>query len=288
MKEFKSNEELIDYLKSKGVTIRNKKEALKKIERYTYYSVINTYKEVFKNGMAYKPNVTFNEIFALYEFDKNLRFIFLKYSLEIENTIKSIMANEIARKYGIKDYLDISNFDSKADVQKINELISRMQKEVNDNYGKHNAITHYLDKYGYIPPFVLVKIISFGQMSRYYGLLKQIDRQNISKYFNIKHKLLKQILINLTLIRNHSAHSNRLFTFHSKFLISFKQLDPNYNTKDKSTNLYMMITCMKKLLDEKEAKKFDKEIKREIKKLKRKLHSISIIDILNIMGFPNE
>ncbi len=38
MKEYKSNEELIDYLSSKGVVISNKDETLKKIERYTYYS----------------------------------------------------------------------------------------------------------------------------------------------------------------------------------------------------------------------------------------------------------
>lgn len=35
MKEYKSNEELIDYLSSKGVIISNKKDALEKIERYT-------------------------------------------------------------------------------------------------------------------------------------------------------------------------------------------------------------------------------------------------------------
>ena len=34
MKEYKSNEDLIDYLISKGVIIRNKKDALRKIEKY--------------------------------------------------------------------------------------------------------------------------------------------------------------------------------------------------------------------------------------------------------------
>lgn len=288
MKEFKTNDELIDYLKTKGVIIRNKKYALEKIERYTYYSIINTYKDVFKTNDSYKPNVTFNEIYSLYEFDKNLRNIFLKYSLEIENSIKSIMSNTIACKYGIKDYLTKDNFDLNADSQTVQLLIDSCNKEIKDNYGKHNAITHYVDKYGFVPPFVLVKILSFGTTSRYYGLLKQIDRQDISKYFNIKHKILKQILVNLTLIRNHCAHSNRLFTFHSKFMISFKEIDNTYNLKDSSTNLYMIMKCMVKLLDEKDGKKFKIEIEKEIKKLERKLHSIDINNILNIMGFPNE
>ena len=40
---------LIEYLLSKEVIISNKEDALMKIERYTYYSIINTYKAVFKN-----------------------------------------------------------------------------------------------------------------------------------------------------------------------------------------------------------------------------------------------
>ena len=81
------------------------------------------------------------------------------------------------------------------------------------DYNIHSAITHYKDKYGYIPPFVLMKILTFGVTSRYYGLLKQKDRQEIAKYFKISDKLLKQILKNLTSIRNIAAHSDRLFCF---------------------------------------------------------------------------
>lgn len=48
MKEYKSSEDLIDYLISKGVVIKNKKDAIRKIEKYTYYAIINTYKEDLK------------------------------------------------------------------------------------------------------------------------------------------------------------------------------------------------------------------------------------------------
>lgn len=43
MKEYRTNEELIDYLESKGVSIPNKKDAIDKIERYTYYSIVNSF-----------------------------------------------------------------------------------------------------------------------------------------------------------------------------------------------------------------------------------------------------
>ena len=46
MKEYKNNEELIDYLISKNVVINNREMALKNIEKYSYYSIINGYKLV--------------------------------------------------------------------------------------------------------------------------------------------------------------------------------------------------------------------------------------------------
>lgn len=95
MKEYRTNEELIEYLSSKGVIITNKKEALQKDTKGNYIA-----------------KVTFDEIYTLFEFDKRLKNIMLKYCLEIETVIKSIMANQISKVYGIKEYLNISNWDS--------------------------------------------------------------------------------------------------------------------------------------------------------------------------------
>lgn len=117
MKEYKNNNELMDYLISKNVIINDKEKALKNIEKYSYYSIINGYKAVFKiENNNYKENTTFEEIFALYEFDKNIRAIFLKFALEIEIIIKSLIANTIAEKYGVSDYLKQENFDENANI----------------------------------------------------------------------------------------------------------------------------------------------------------------------------
>ena len=48
MKQYKTNQELIEYLISKNVIVVDKDDALKKIQRYSYYSIINGYKNVFK------------------------------------------------------------------------------------------------------------------------------------------------------------------------------------------------------------------------------------------------
>lgn len=49
MKKYKTNEELLAHLESKNVVIKNREEALNKIKKYTYYSIINSYKLNFKD-----------------------------------------------------------------------------------------------------------------------------------------------------------------------------------------------------------------------------------------------
>ena len=287
MKEYKSNEELINYLSTKGVIILNKKDALEKIEKYTYYSIVNTYKNVFKNKSGdYLNNVSFDEIYALFEFDKNLKNIILKYCLEIETVVKSIMANQISRVYGIQNYLDSSNLDVSINTEIKENLLKKIKDEIEKDYGVHTALTHYMDKYGFVPPFVLVKILTFGVTSSYYGLLKQSDRQAIAKYFKISDKLLKQILKNLTIIRNITAHSDRLYNYTSKFYLSFKLIDESYVKSDNITNLYMVIRCMEKLLTKEQYKELYNDIDKEVTKLGEKLNSIDVSQITKIMGFP--
>lgn len=286
MKEYKNNEDLIDYLISKNVIINDKEKALKNIEKYSYYSIINGYKAVFKDeNNNYKENTTFEEIFALYEFDKNIKPIFLKYILEIEVVIKSLMANILAEEYGIENYLKLEHFDVKADEELVRDFILKIEKEIEDNYIKHPAIKHYKNTYDFVPPFVLTKILTFGAISKYYSLLKQSDRQKISKYFKLSDKLLRQILINLTMVRNISAHSDRLYSYRNKYDISFKNIEKDYNRKEYLCNLYMIIKSMKVLLDEEKYQEFEDLLNKEVEKLKGKLIVIDINDILRIMGY---
>lgn len=288
MKQYKTNEELLEYLESKNIIIKNKTSALKKLEKYTYYSIINSYKYNFKDSNNnYLPNVSFEEIYALYKFDKNLKLIMLKYALEVESLIKSLMSNHISNIYGVDDYLNANNLDNKVNLVVRKKLIDKINEDINHNYGIHLAITHYKDNYGFVPPFVLTKILTFGVISSYYGLLKQSDRQIIAKRFKISDALLKQILKCLTNVRNICAHNDRLFCYRDKYTLKFKEIDTNYVIKDNLTNLYMMIRAMQIILDKRQYNSLVKAIEKEIKKLDNKLNSIDIKNILRIMGYPN-
>jgi len=286
MKQYKNSNELVDYIISRGIIVSDKNDVLNKIKKYSYYSIINSYKDVFKTSdNKYKKNVSFDEIYALYEFDKNIRFIFLKYILEIETIIKSLLAEILSSKYGIQNYLNINNFDDTVDSSVIQESLDKINGEIVKQNGKHEAVTHYINEYGFVPPFVLTKILTLGELSRLYTMLKQSDRQMISKVFKISDKLLKQIMKNMTMIRNICAHNDRLFCFHSKFFLTFKNIDNTYKNKNTSTNLYMIMKSMQKLLEESKKIEFEELINNEIKILRNKIVSVDINIILYLMGF---
>ena len=66
LKQYKKTNELVEYFISKGGSIYNKEDALNKIKKYSYYSIINSYKDIFKTSdKHYKKNVSFDEIYAL-------------------------------------------------------------------------------------------------------------------------------------------------------------------------------------------------------------------------------
>ena len=290
VKEFKSINELIEILNLKGVSIKNENNVRYLIDKYSYYSIINSYKWIFKNGENYKNNASFEEIFAMYKFDKNLKIIMLKYILEIEAVIKTKIANLFAEKYGLFDYLNIYNFDLKNDnshLEHIDRLIREIKNEIDKGNGKHDAITHYISKYEFVPPWVVTKILSLGTISKFYGLMKQQDRQEISKQFHINDRMLKNILGNLTSVRNIAAHDDRLYTYRSTFYI---RLDKTKKSPDKvlHTNMYIIIKSLELLLENNQAIEMKNLITKELDILKDSLTSITINEVLKVMGFDKD
>lgn len=284
MKEYKNNEELIDNLVTKGVKVKNRNDAKKIVDRYSFYNIINGYRDVFRdlNGVYYK-NVYFEEIYAMFLFDKNMRAVLIRYLLDIEITLKSSISEILSSNYGIKDYLKRENFDSNVEVSFINTLIEKINKELLKQINKHQAFYHYHKEYGFIPPYVLMKGLTFGEISKLYDILKQKDRQSISKKFKISDKTLKQILINLTLVRNICAHSERLYNFSSKNKITFKNKDIKID--DSNVNLYVIVFSMGLLLSKENKRKFIIELGRCISEARKNIKSIDINEVLRKMGF---
>ena len=124
-KPFKTHEQLVELLASRGVDFSNpdsKSFAKKKLQRIGYYNLINGYSFLFwESGCKdkYKPGTTVNEIYNLYLFDQKLRETFLHNILPLETNIKSLIAYYFPQMHPETHYLTYDNFDiTKKDASK--------------------------------------------------------------------------------------------------------------------------------------------------------------------------
>ena len=166
-KEFKNLDEQIAILRNKGLTIENEKYAREVLFRENYF-FLNGYRHLFiksESNKTYIEGVTFEELYSLFLFDRSFRNILFKHILIIENNLKSIISYQLSIKYGYKEkeYLSPKNFTNNPEKSRqVNDIIHKMKRQIKNNAMQHSATMHYVTNYGYIPLWVLVKVLSFG------------------------------------------------------------------------------------------------------------------------------
>ncbi len=298
VKSFKTLDEQIEILKDKGLVIED--EALtKEILLRESYFFISGYRHVFlisPSQRNYLPNTSFRELYGMFNFDRQIRNIIFKNLLIIENNIKSIFAYQIAKKYGYKesDYMNPKNFDSDPEKSnQINDLLRKMKRQVRVNGSQHTATSHYIANYGYIPPWVVVKVLSFGIVSELYTVLKKEDQEDIASIYGISVDNLLTYLPILANYRNLCAHEDILYNhktqrqiedtkFHAMLNIPMSDGEYIYGKDD----LFALIIIMKRMLREEEFTLLINELDYEISILEGKLKVINIEKVLNKMGIP--
>ena len=297
-KNFKNLNEQIEIFKYKGLTINNE-EYTKNILLRENYFFISGYRHLFmksEDSKKFINGVTFEEMYSLFLFDRQFRNIIFKNLLIIENNVKSIISYQLSKKYGYKEseYLRNRNFDNSPDKQKqINDLLKKMKRQIRVNGKQHSATSHYITNYGYIPLWVLVKVLSFGIVSEMFSILKLEDRLSIASIYGVDQEVLTNYLPILANYRNLCAHEDILFEnrtqrsiddtiYHD--LLHIEKIDDEfiYGKND----LFALIIILKQLLSEVEVKNLVIEIDRTIQNLDYNLHSIEISKVLDRMGFP--
>ncbi len=297
-KQFKTLDEQIEILKYKGLVVNDEEYAKKVLLRENYF-FLSGYRHVFMRSddpKRYIAGTTFEELYSLFLFDRQFRNIIFKNLLIIENNLKSIISYRLSKKYGYKehDYLKPKNFDTNPEKSRqVNDLIKKMKRQVRVNGRQHSATMHYLSNYGYIPLWVLVKVLSFGIVSELYSILRIDDRIAIAEIYRTDIVTLSTYLPILSNYRNLCAHEDILYENKTQKIISntiFHKLlnieKVNDEYKYGKNDLFALLIIMKQLLTNEEIKNIVIEIDRALENLDYNLHSIPISKVLDRMGFP--
>lgn len=298
-KIFKTLDEQIEILQSKGLIINDIDTAKQILFRENYFFV-NGYRHLFMRSSkenTFIPGTTFDELYATFVFDRRIRNIMFKYILIIENNMKSIISYQLSKKYGIKerDYLNPKNFTQDGiKARQVNDVISKMKRQIRVNGRQHTATLHYLSNYGYIPMWILVKVLSFGIISELYNILKAEDAYSIAEYYDLQPESLSVYLTILANYRNVCAHEDILYDHRTQrsipnskyhYLLDIEMTDEEYNYG--KNDLFALVIIMKEMLQEEEFHDLIYEIGYEIDALDGKVDTVPLNLILNKIGFPN-
>lgn len=297
-KKFKTLQEQVDILESKGLLIEDRDECIDILLRENYF-FINGYRHLLMKSPQDRNFVvgsTFRELYSIFLFDRYLRNIIFKNLLIVENNMKSIISYQLSKKYGYreKDYLNAKNFTNDPDKsRRVKDLINKMKRQIRVNGQQHTATMHYITNYGYIPLWVLVKLLSFGVISDLFTVLKPEDKVGIADIYDVEVSQLEDFLPILANYRNLCAHEDILYDhrtdksidnniYHEK--LGILQMDDEYIYG--KNDIFAVIIILKYLLTDAEFRLMMREIDYEIGKLSGVIKSIPLAKILDRIGFP--
>lgn len=299
VKIFKTLDEQIEILQEKGLVINDYDKTRMTLFRENYF-FINGYRKLFQNESTQRNFINgtkFEELYGTFLFDRHIRNIMFKYILIIENNIKSITSYQLSKKYGYKekDYLNIRNFNQDGlKARQVRDVISKMKRQIRINGRQHTATIHYINNYGYVPLWVLTKVLSFGIVSELYNILKNDDQQSISSFYNIDSNTFSIYLALLSNFRNLCAHEDILYDHRTQrsipnckyhTLLGIDQIENEYVYG--KNDLFALLIIMKQMLTEKEFVDLVNETSYEIDILDGIVDTVPLDTILNKIGFPN-
>lgn len=273
-KQFLTYDEQIAFLEEKkGLIISDKEYAKGILLKIGYFPLINGYKEVFKESIndQFKKGTTFEDIYELYSFDNDLRNIFLKYILMAERNIKSSLSYHFCKEYGDlqSDYLDAGNYDYTGKKKNVIDKMLKIMAGQLRHDSDYVYIRHYMTTYKYVPLWVLMNVLTIGQLSKIYASQKGRIQIKVCRDFGpLKINEMGKILAVMTKFRNVCAHNDRLFDFRTKDALLDRNIYdrlgiPKYKDRYKygKNDLYAQVIILKLLLADEDFRVFLHDLK---------------------------
>jgi abortive infection bacteriophage resistance protein len=223
-------DEQLDLFITRGMVVQKRDEAIEKLKNINYYKIKEFASPYYKNRYE---NITFEQVIMRFYQDKNLR-IYLLHAIEkVELSFKTKFAYVLGKKYDAFGYLDFKNWCNKKEYCKhylnekqeqtkmyIKKIIKRKNNFITNEYFKTNP------KEEFPPIWMLVEILTFGDILNLYELMSDINRKEIARFYDCTNDELSSWLKNLKLIRNLAAHNSCILD--TKF-ITKPMIRPEWN-----------------------------------------------------------
>lgn len=294
---FHTANEQVNYLKSKGLQVKNKEAAQDYFLRNCFCHVMNCYgKFLMREGVEFVENATFDELAFIQIFDKELRYILFKAITEIENSCKALIAYSFQQHYKEnnaflkpENYSDLSLSETAELMAVFTNILKGISKEKNcicDDMTMQSDVFHSLN---------------FKQAIMVYSCMKESDQMLLVKYCSeklsqglgskavLKPKQLISYLINIQELKESILNGNTLYHFECRKHCAFsKGLHNFYNIKsdDKRKSVYHILLTMRVFLSYNQFALIHNSLRKRMKQLSRLITSIDPCVITDSLGFP--
>lgn len=204
----------IALLRQRGMVIDDEAAARHYLGHISYYR-LRAYWLPFEipaadGDHALRPGTRFEDVLALYVFDRQLRLMVMDAVERVEVAIRAHWAHHMAMTYGAHGYLDQPHYGH---VERHAKDVADLTKEFTRS--RDTFAEHYREKYTApaLPPvWMAADLMSFGLLSKFLSDLKRrSDRQAIAKPFGLDEKVLTSFAHHMSHVRNICAHHGRLW-----------------------------------------------------------------------------
>jgi len=272
-KPFKTYDELLEHLQNNlNLTIGNQNIALLSLKTFSYYNLVNGYKECFLENGKFLQHLRLEDLIQFSIFDRNFQNILFKYSVYVENVFKTKLAYAISKHFGVdqRNYLNKEHYISLKyrNTRKRKTILIDVLNEIRDSLNTDLNPTHfYVKRHNHVPPWILFRNIKFSLCVNLYSFLPSVVKQEIiGDYFHSvlvskeeKAELLKNMLTIVREFRNVIAHHSKFVTFHSKIHLYQNNLvkilpqgvisNKDRRLKIGRNDIYSYILCLVSLLN---------------------------------------
>lgn len=203
--------EQIALLAARGLLIRDHAFAAHVLAHHNYYR-LSAYRFPLTQADQpdrFQPGVTFEQLWALYDFDLHLRELVLEACNQVEISVRSHWAYELGHRHGAQAYEDPQLFTDPVSHQKTMVKLDQELERSTEAFVAHFRANYAASR----PPiWAVCEVMSFGQTSILYKTLREHSlRQSIANRYQLDEKALGSFLHHLNIVRNTCAHHGRLW-----------------------------------------------------------------------------
>ncbi len=233
-------EQQIALMRERGLTIEDETSAISRLAESNYYR-LRGYWLTYERGGRFVPGTTFDEIWDTYQLDAELREWAWHAITPIEIKARTLFSYHMSVECGTLAHEDNRYFMSaRAHANSMRNLERERDRALNDGVP---CVVHNMEKYGDLPVWAAVEIMSMGTVSQLYGNLdsSRSDVQRlVAEGFGVRPYVLKSWLRHLTYVRNICGHHNRLYNRVMTTRASLLRMDAR-NNSDKEFPTFVVL-----------------------------------------------